>query len=244
MHSADSRVRESLSPEQYRASRSEAGEFAVGQQAEGRRGQAGRFRARDRGRRRAPGVVRLRGHAWLPVARGPQERPVRQTCRYLGLWSVHKSRAHANCTLANDCLSGCVAGVILYILLVGYPPFWDEDQHRLYAQIKAGAYDVRRSTRATTESHRRVLCAARIAFNYSRARARTHTLTHTLTHAHAHARYEHGERDECGHLPATTTTSVSTLPVVVSLGRVMQSDVTTDCLRVSVCSTRRPSGTR
>jgi len=33
-------------------------------------------------------------------------------------------------------------GVILYILLVGYPPFWDEDQHKLYAQIKAGAYDV------------------------------------------------------------------------------------------------------
>lgn len=32
-------------------------------------------------------------------------------------------------------------GVILYILLVGYPPFWDEDQHRLYNQIKAGAYD-------------------------------------------------------------------------------------------------------
>ncbi|XP_076766199.1 calcium/calmodulin-dependent protein kinase II isoform X10 [Xylocopa sonorina] len=32
-------------------------------------------------------------------------------------------------------------GVILYILLVGYPPFWDEDQHRLYAQIKAGTYD-------------------------------------------------------------------------------------------------------
>ncbi|KAL8616041.1 Calcium/calmodulin-dependent protein kinase type II subunit delta [Nucella lapillus] len=32
-------------------------------------------------------------------------------------------------------------GVILYILLVGYPPFWDEDQHRLYAQIKTGAYD-------------------------------------------------------------------------------------------------------
>ena len=27
-------------------------------------------------------------------------------------------------------------GVILYILLVGYPPFWDEDQHRLYAQVR------------------------------------------------------------------------------------------------------------
>eukprot|EP00731_Ephydatia_muelleri_P020140 Em0012g965a len=28
-------------------------------------------------------------------------------------------------------------GVVLYILLVGYPPFWDDDQKRLYAQIKA-----------------------------------------------------------------------------------------------------------
>jgi len=32
-------------------------------------------------------------------------------------------------------------GVILYILLVGYPPFWDEDQQKLYAQIRGGAYD-------------------------------------------------------------------------------------------------------
>ncbi|PAA82550.1 hypothetical protein BOX15_Mlig024299g1 [Macrostomum lignano] len=32
-------------------------------------------------------------------------------------------------------------GVILYILLVGYPPFWDEEQAKLYAQIKAGAFD-------------------------------------------------------------------------------------------------------
>ncbi|OAF69352.1 hypothetical protein A3Q56_02905 [Intoshia linei] len=31
-------------------------------------------------------------------------------------------------------------GVILYILLVGYPPFWDEDQSRLYQLIKAGQY--------------------------------------------------------------------------------------------------------
>uniref|UniRef100_A0A8C0L564 calcium/calmodulin-dependent protein kinase n=1 Tax=Canis lupus dingo TaxID=286419 RepID=A0A8C0L564_CANLU len=36
---------------------------------------------------------------------------------------------------------GAAWGVILYILLVGYPPFWDEDQHKLYQQIKAGAYD-------------------------------------------------------------------------------------------------------
>lgn len=33
-------------------------------------------------------------------------------------------------------------GVILYILLVGYPPFWDDEQNKLYAQIKSGAYDV------------------------------------------------------------------------------------------------------
>jgi hypothetical protein len=39
-------------------------------------------------------------------------------------------------------LSINLSGVILYILLVGYPPFWDEDQHKLYAQIKAGAFDV------------------------------------------------------------------------------------------------------
>lgn len=44
--------------------------------------------------------------------------------------------------MQRDILSLISAGVILYILLVGYPPFWDEDQHRLYQQIKAGAYDV------------------------------------------------------------------------------------------------------
>ena len=45
--------------------------------------------------------------------------------------------------VTNDYFSvAFVVGVILYILLVGYPPFWDEDQHRLYSQIKTGAYDV------------------------------------------------------------------------------------------------------
>lgn len=45
------------------------------------------------------------------------------------------------------------SGVILYILLVGYPPFWDEDQHRLYQQIKAGAYDVMMRARAHMRTH-------------------------------------------------------------------------------------------
>lgn len=33
-------------------------------------------------------------------------------------------------------------GVILYILLVGYPPFWDEAQDKLYSQIKMAKYEV------------------------------------------------------------------------------------------------------
>lgn len=33
-------------------------------------------------------------------------------------------------------------GVILYILLVGYPPFWDDNQTRLFELIKAGKYEV------------------------------------------------------------------------------------------------------
>ena len=40
-------------------------------------------------------------------------------------------------------------GVILYILLVGYPPFWDEDQKRLYNQIKMAKYEVRASRPAS-----------------------------------------------------------------------------------------------
>lgn len=34
-----------------------------------------------------------------------------------------------------------MAGVILYILLAGYPPFWHDDHQVLYEQIKAGDYD-------------------------------------------------------------------------------------------------------
>ena len=33
-------------------------------------------------------------------------------------------------------------GVILYILLVGYPPFWADDNSEMYEQIKAGDYDI------------------------------------------------------------------------------------------------------
>lgn len=34
-------------------------------------------------------------------------------------------------------------GVILYILLVGYPPFWDDDQSKMFEQIKKGKFNVR-----------------------------------------------------------------------------------------------------
>lgn len=32
-------------------------------------------------------------------------------------------------------------GVVLYILLAGYPPFWDEDKYKMYEQIVHGDYD-------------------------------------------------------------------------------------------------------
>ena len=43
--------------------------------------------------------------------------------------------------IGNNEFNILMPGVILYILLVGYPPFWDEDQQKLYAQIRGGAYD-------------------------------------------------------------------------------------------------------
>lgn len=61
--------------------------------------------------------------------------------RVVGYWPLLLLLLYA-CLLTVGIYSVCVLGVILYILLVGYPPFWDEDQHKLYQQIKAGAYDV------------------------------------------------------------------------------------------------------
>ena len=40
-------------------------------------------------------------------------------------------------------------GVILYILLVGYPPFWDDNQTRLFELIKTGKYEVSASPSRT-----------------------------------------------------------------------------------------------
>jgi len=38
------------------------------------------------------------------------------------------------------CLSAI--GVILYILLVGYPPFWEKNRMKLFEKIKNGDYKV------------------------------------------------------------------------------------------------------
>ncbi len=62
-----------------------------------------------------------------------------QPCLNSIIDDLYKIRVFFDYNIIFFCL---FSGVILYILLVGYPPFWDEDQHRLYAQIKAGAYDV------------------------------------------------------------------------------------------------------
>ncbi|KAM3186147.1 hypothetical protein ACTXT7_004933 [Hymenolepis weldensis] len=46
-----------------------------------------------------------------------------------------------HCARVKVILSTGQERVILYILLVGYPPFWDDDQNRLYNQIKSGSYE-------------------------------------------------------------------------------------------------------
>ena len=61
-------------------------------------------------------------------------------CLGLLIW---KSKWAVYCVIVKVYHNLCIiSGVILYILLVGYPPFWDEDQHKLYSQIKTGVYDV------------------------------------------------------------------------------------------------------
>lgn len=67
-----------------------------------------------------------------------KERSLEQM-NFIEYWSNFRENALKHISIA---LIVFFSGVILYILLVGYPPFWDEDQPRLYAQIKAGAYDV------------------------------------------------------------------------------------------------------
>ena len=43
----------------------------------------------------------------------------RMICREIDIWSM---------------------GVICYVLLAGYPPFYDEDQKKLFKKIKEGKY--------------------------------------------------------------------------------------------------------
>ncbi|CAF4669528.1 unnamed protein product, partial [Rotaria socialis] len=69
-------------------------------------------------------------------------------------------------------------GVILYILLVGYPPFWDEDQHRLYNQIKAGAYDYPSPEWDTVTSEAKRLIDSMLNINPSRRISATDALKH------------------------------------------------------------------
>ena len=97
-------------------------------------------------------------------------------------------------------------GVIMYILLVGYPPFWEEDHQKLYAQIKNCQYDfpspewdsvtpaakVRpcvfvsvcgSCTEREREADREREREARISTQLS-CFPHTHAHTHTRTHAH------------------------------------------------------------
>jgi len=77
---------------------------------------------------------RLRWYSWLPVTRGCQQGKIWQGHRHVGVWYV--------LSLIWASMSCQAIGVILYILLVGYPPFWHDDQKKLYQQIKTAKYDV------------------------------------------------------------------------------------------------------
>ncbi|CAM2706540.1 unnamed protein product [Rotaria socialis] len=70
------------------------------------------------------------------------------------------------------------ACVILYILLVGYPPFWDEDQHRLYNQIKSGAYDYPSPEWDTVTTEAKRLIDSMLSINPSRRISATDALKH------------------------------------------------------------------
>lgn len=69
-----------------------------------------------------------------------KERSLQEQMNFIEYWPNFRENALKHISIA--LIVFFFSGVILYILLVGYPPFWDEDQPRLYAQIKAGAYDV------------------------------------------------------------------------------------------------------
>ena len=42
-------------------------------------------------------------------------------------------------TICQSCY-GVIIGVICYVLLAGYPPFYDEDQKKLFRKIKEGRF--------------------------------------------------------------------------------------------------------
>ncbi|XP_074899890.1 calcium/calmodulin-dependent protein kinase type II subunit beta isoform X2 [Buteo buteo] len=85
LHPADPGGCPPLSPNGGRPQGPQAGEPAPGQQVQRGGGEAGRLRPRHRGARRSAGLVRLCGHARLPLPRSPAQRGLRQTRGYLGV---------------------------------------------------------------------------------------------------------------------------------------------------------------
>ncbi|KAF3836808.1 hypothetical protein F7725_004272 [Dissostichus mawsoni] len=86
-------------------------------------------------------------------------------------------------------------GVILYILLVGYPPFWDEDQHRLYQQIKAGAYDFPSPEWDTVTPEAKDLINKMLTINPAKRVTATDALKHPWICVGGHSDYDAGTRN-------------------------------------------------
>ncbi|XP_062523464.1 calcium/calmodulin-dependent protein kinase type II delta 1 chain-like [Corticium candelabrum] len=69
-------------------------------------------------------------------------------------------------------------GVILYILLVGYPPFWDDDQNKLYSQIKSGLFDFPSPEWDSVTSEVKALINRMLTVNPSKRMTATEALNH------------------------------------------------------------------
>ncbi|CAB1351830.1 unnamed protein product [Coregonus sp. 'balchen'] len=135
-------------------------------------------------------------------------------------------------------------GVILYILLVGYPPFWDEDQHRLYQQIKAGAYDFPSPEWDTVTPDAKDLINKMLTINPAKRVTATDSLkhpwicvrvthTHTITHTHTHThKLKHTVHENTyRHVIFSPSLTVSSLQQRSTVASMMHRQETVECLR-------------
>uniref|UniRef100_A0A6Q2XLK3 calcium/calmodulin-dependent protein kinase n=1 Tax=Esox lucius TaxID=8010 RepID=A0A6Q2XLK3_ESOLU len=130
-------------------------------------------------------------------------------------------------------------GVILYILLVGYPPFWDEDQHKLYQQIKAGAYDFPSPEWDSVTPEAKNLINQMLTINPSKRITAQEALKHPWVSVSTHARTRALGRQSTS--PASITTVPGTTAGIVEQGIVFLFLSSSSVPLIYTSSTFRPS---